>query len=666
MNTKKLYTTLAAGALLLGLWSCSDDNSYTANTDTSGDDVYFSKNEPAEVEITNGASQVSVMLYRAKADGELTVNLQTTITDAEGNPTTNIFDPTTIVTFADGETNVAVPIQVVFSAVTPEEKYTMKMKIENEKASTYGMTERDFILLYSPWTDYKPYKGSEPALVTMSGLRNFEDNPIPVYESKSIVKDQKKFQFGDYDCPDLQEEESRWQALCNYNNGTIVVDTLVYIDEDETVNDIRFEPMSLNIDYNGEDLKYTDVYTYVSEINPAAMPEGATPEDFKGMSGFIAESGLFVVNAIYYTESRMVMQENDYFQLPGFAEYTLTASYDGIVIPSDTNEEEVEYSIHRSEDVFSYAYKLCEGRLTEEQASAEAESLINNEDYELYYDLTSTFRTILHDSGYYTIVAVGYNEAGEYVCRTATAFNYKRIVPYTWRSIGLCEYTDGFIYPFYSSMEPETWDTEVEQSTVNPNVIRLVNPYRYRTGGWPYAEPNYDLKGNYYIEINFEDKEMVYIKQAPLGIMMNERNGEIYVWSRTDQLVEQGLSTSFIKRRGYQGKMDADQCITFPGASLLTAWGGMRDDAGNLQWEFSNLTPGFDINPNTNPNPDYNGELKKTGPFYLSLKGKDLSPKAPRNVRGKGVNKEVKLNQSYKSERKNVFNIVPTDKLKRR
>lgn len=664
MKTSKIFSALAAGAILVGLWSCSDEKTYSPTPEEKGDAVYFSDAEPTEVEITNGASQVSVQLFRSKATDELTVQLETTITEANGDPTTNIFDPTTQVTFPVGVTSIPVPIEVTFADVTPEEKYKMKMKILGEHTSKYGLSEQTFTIIYSPWTDYKPFKGSEPALVTMSGPLDFDEKPIPVYESKSLVLDRKKFQFGDYECPELQDE-NKWQSLCNGNNGTIFVDTLEYIDEDKAVNAIRFEPMSLNIDYNNEDIQYTDVYTYVTEINPGAIPEGASPEDFKSMSGYIIDQGLFVVNAIYYTASGIVMQQDDYYQLPGFPDYALTVNYDGIVIPTDTNEEEIEISIHRTEDVFSYAYKLCDGKLTQAQATKEAESLINNEDYPLYYDETSKFRFILHDSGYYTVVAVGYNKDGKYACRTAYAFEYKRIVPYTWRSIGLCEYTDGFIYPYYSSMEPETWDTEVEQSTVNPGLIRLVNPYRYRNGGWPYADPNYDLKGNYYIEINFEDKEMVYVNQAPLGIMMSERNGEMYVWSRADEALKGGTRPATIKRWGYFGEMDADQCITFPGASLLIAWGGMRDDAGNLDWSYTNLTPDFKLKDATPA--DYDAELKKTGPFYLSLKGKDLSPKAPRNVvRRNGETREVKLHQSYKAERKNIYNAVPTDKVKRR
>ena len=112
MKTSKIFSALAAGAILVGLWSCSDEKTYSPTPEEKGDAVYFSDAEPTEVEITNGASQVSVQLFRSKATDELTVQLETTITEANGDPTTNIFDPTTQVTFPVGVTSIPVPIEI--------------------------------------------------------------------------------------------------------------------------------------------------------------------------------------------------------------------------------------------------------------------------------------------------------------------------------------------------------------------------------------------------------------------------------------------------------------------------------------------------------------------------------------------------------------------------
>ena len=64
--------------------------------------------------------------------------------------------------------------------------------------------------------------------------------------------------------------------------------------------------------------------------------------------------------------------------------------------------------------------------------------------------------------------------------------------PADWENIGPAEFTDGWITPLYGGA-PETWTVEVEQSVKNPNLYRLVNPYKdgILTDGLVYSGDRY-------------------------------------------------------------------------------------------------------------------------------------------------------------------------------
>lgn len=124
-----------------------------------------------------------------------------------------------------------------------------------------------------------------------------------------------------------------------------------------------------------------------------------------------------------------------------------------------------------------------------------------------------------------------------------------------WESIGNAEFTDPWITPLYSEEgTPETWTVEVEQYKKDPNLYRLVNPYKdgVLTDGWVY-------EGDKYIVIDATNPQCLkiepqvawYDEEAPI-------NGNIEVFNAgyayqhyvqtplTDaQIISQGLNDTF-------------------------------------------------------------------------------------------------------------------------
>ena len=81
-----------------------------------------------------------------------------------------------------------------------------------------------------------------------------------------------------------------------------------------------------------------------------------------------------------------------------------------------------------------------------------------------------------------------------------------------WEEVGMGMYTDGVISFLNDFGEDLTYEVPIEQSTKDPNIYRLVNPY---TNYWPDGN---DQDEDYCIEIDCTDTELVTIKYQDTGI----------------------------------------------------------------------------------------------------------------------------------------------------
>ncbi|MCH5221169.1 MAG: hypothetical protein J1F05_02420 [Muribaculaceae bacterium] len=624
MKLNKVLSTLFGAALIFGAWACTEQVKYDPAPAYDGDDVYFSNEQSTEVLIPSEATSVSVLINRVKSDQEHAVSLTASVTDANGNAITDIFTLPSTVVFASGKNQAEVVVGVDFDKVEAEVPYYLNLAVTGDVTSPYGASSAVFAMKYSPWSDFKRLGGNEGyALVTLSAFVDYVDEPVPVYLSESLVSNRYKYQFGDYECPDLQPDENRQGWVVNGSNA------IINYDEDNDI--LTWEVMDCGLEVDGAELYVCDVYTYVKEVNPNAT--GGTPvENFAHASKFFVENGLMGLNAIYFTSKGILMQIAEYFQLPGYAQYAMAFNYQSNVISKPDNQEAAQIQIRKSDDIHCYAFEFIEGALTDEQVDAKLAEIEANTDAELHYESSAVYEYYLRRAGTYTIVAVGYDAASNVVYETSWAFEYEPSLPITWESVGYAEYTDGFIYCAYG-VPAYTWDVEVEQSLIDPDLIRIVNPYK-SGNGWGLADASYDIKGNHYITINIADPDFVYINESPIGLQLSSSDGTISVYSRAKQLIDQGRSVNQVKRQGWGGKID-DGVITFPGGTLLIGWSKIEE------YEYTN----FDV---TIPSNDQNAQMASTGEFYLDLSSCSLSDAAgkPAKKAANAVLKGVKVNKA--------------------
>lgn len=153
----------------------------------------------------------------------------------------------------------------------------------------------------------------------------------------------------------------------------------------------------------------------------------------------------------------------------------------------------------------------------------------------------------------------------------ATSYTFTAGIPAPWKSLGKATYVEDIVSPWYGQ-PTVTYEVEIQENEEIPNVFRLVNPYGK---AFPYNEDgDYDTSKDYYMEIDAQDPEGVYIKYSPSGMAWSD--GEFTMWSYAGYLLEKGTAVEDIKAKGLFGTFN-DGIISFPENSLLVSEANYND-----------------------------------------------------------------------------------------
>lgn len=170
-------------------------------------------------------------------------------------------------------------------------------------------------------------------------------------------------------------------------------------------------------------------------------------------------------------------------------------------------------------------------------------------------------------------------------------FTLSFVLNYSWKSIGKALYTDDVVSGFFGLPQLVTYEVEAEQAVENENIIRLKNAYG---AAYPYNAPgDYDTKKNYYITINAEDPEGVYIDGwCEMG--MDWGYGMFSVASYGWYMMNNGYSFDVVKANGLFGTIDDNLVITFPVKGLLVKMAdygtGYANKSGKTKIDLSTTT----------------------------------------------------------------------------
>ena len=566
MKFIKIISALMGGAFLFGMAACTDEVEYTPVDVIPGNNVYFPVDEPATVEIGVDATSCEVSLYRENPDGVLTVGLEGQVTDKQGNPLTDIFTVPTQVTFPAGVSKVPIVIDLDLAKVEPEYDYELNLKVKGEDTSIYGLTERKFTLVYSPWSEWKIYR-YDPATSEMIPVAtpDYDDKGVtamctatlqkvasgtfelPLYVRGSLVND-NKFQllFPDpiaYQMYSADPDYDPTAVTGDINTGNrfvynMTIDkTWTFVNEGKNVPFVLVPHTLSGQTYEGGAVYFADLLTFYTDMyngqydaqfiyDHLLVPNNLMPAYYD------AEAGMIVLNTATSTAALDLEQSYlgygvETILLPGFKDYDVTMEYTGNFV-NKQGKEFANIQCVKGADVASYAWMVCSGALSEAQVAEAAEEIKANEKAELIYDATCTLSFTLPEDGKYTMVTVSYNEGGEAVGTSYYIFDYKTVqAAREWVSVGTCKYTDGLIFGHFrfSADEPyiggEEWDVEVEASTKQKGLYRLVNAY----AAWPFAieyaeygAPVALTDKDYYIYFNAQYSNATYMVNGELGV----------------------------------------------------------------------------------------------------------------------------------------------------
>ena len=583
MKLNKFLTSISCAALLVGAGACTEEIKYEPAAPENGPEVYFPNYASTTVALLEDATEFSVEIARLRDEQAITVNLSGATYDADGAELPGIFTIPGSVSFNAGEKTTTIPVAVDFSKVVAEEVYSVKIVLE-DYTTPYGAAEQTFQVSYQPWTPWQPYSASgEYGSATLSAFR-IEDDEITVYYSQSTVYPKIKYQFGDYGCPDLQPDPDLQTWIVNGRNFTFIRDTetnVVSMPQAETGDTGTFGSM----------LYVSDIYTFAKEYPQiaAGIQDLEDPERFAEASTYDPETGVFSIFMAYYTVDQAVTFQWEYYGLPGFAVYDMTFQKMGNFVTVD-GAEQIVISAYRTDDLASYKYDLVEGGITSENATASLQALLANEEAPVVTEQLTNLAFTLTNDGDYGIIVAGYDAAGNHVYSTYYNFTYESVQKVSeYTPIGKAMYTDGFLYSVYDDLGGTSWEVEVEQHKLNPGIIRLVNPYQFPT--WDEGMTEWNLDGNYYITINMEDPNRVYIYESKLGIQTSSQQGPLYVSSMAYDYMFNGddpFTAEELDELGCFGKVE-DGIITFPGASLFFTYSDANAAAG--RWLNTNLDP---------------------------------------------------------------------------
>ena len=85
-----------------------------------------------------------------------------------------------------------------------------------------------------------------------------------------------------------------------------------------------------------------------------------------------------------------------------------------------------------------------------------------------------------------------------------------------WTSIGTGTYTDAILSDFFTTVEPTTFDVEIEQNVADPDTYRIVNPYANWTN--PYSNVTYHDEMTNYLVFHIYDGQYAWIEDFNTGV----------------------------------------------------------------------------------------------------------------------------------------------------
>lgn len=540
----KLINTFLSALLslstVIGVISCTEEADYTPAQIPDNAQVYFATDESSTVSLEAGQQSFMVSVYRISKEGALTVNV--TAKDESG-----IFTIPSSVTFADGTTKAELAVSFDFSKLEPEKKYPISFAIDNEsELSQYGNSKIVLNVQYAPWGEWeKMGTGVYTYSLYWGGKVSYD-----IYRKQSLI-DTNQFQF----------------KIPGWGAGG---DVDLIIDYNKLTNKAKvYRETQVDTHATYGSVYVSDVVYYIDNV------QGGTGSYDKYPCTYDPETGLFSLNLVYYVSAGTFGNGIETFQLDGFKQYdySITMTNKGNYIDLEKQDNAVIGFVVGT-DVNFYKYSLVSGSLSEK----EIEEIVNGikdgsiEAEEAFESGSIAFP--MSEKGKYTVVAVVYDENEKVQGYNSLTFDFEPAgLPNPWVSLGMCEYTDDFLFTSYFETENAddviSYPIEIYENKDQPGLFRLQNPYGPKSF-YGEVEGATFADGDHNIVINATDPNGVYIDLQSTGLDLGD--GEAGMYSMAAYYLDNGNALEDVKAEGVCGTFK-NNVITFPKETLALVLG---------------------------------------------------------------------------------------------
>lgn len=476
------YISFGAVALITvaGLSSCDSKNDpayIPAGAVSDSQRVFFASNSTTKI-VSAEDSSFDIIVYRPTVDGEVeatasqlpaqTVDISAAC--AESGVLGDMISIPSQVSFEAGSPNAVLKVSFDPAKMTGNKYYPIVLTIDPQYANEYSISQMTLRINKEEYTEWAPFIiGEETEVRNGEGSYTFgvyysgTEDPVRVL-SRFVPTNTDDIQFQFQWLIDNDDPSKGWKTfLTAYtkDGGKIV----------------HVDPQEFAYSSNYDEIVYAaDTYTYTGN------------DQYKGLSNFDPESGLFTLNMYYYISLGGWGPGNEFMQLRGYKDtnvYELTVKPQGQMKVGDKDYEMVAFNF--TEAVTFVKYTVVEGELEEEEANAVIEKIMDPEQTEYTISTIEKSQNValtFPSSGDYTVVAVGYNEAIdgtiEAKCSAYASFSFETFDPYAgWTAI-----TDGAIYEddfiptlVGGQLPPVNLTVQVDKSDDFKGLYRITNPF---------------------------------------------------------------------------------------------------------------------------------------------------------------------------------------------
>jgi len=563
------YLFIAAGlALAAGFTACDEgglDYEYEPAATPTGAQVYFdSADNGMAVSLSDGQTEIKVPIYRVNGDGDLSVSL--TLTDESGL----LSLPGGGVTFAAGQKTAEVTLSVNFAGVTANTAYPFSLAVAAADASEYAVASINATFEFAPWSEWEKLG---TGTYTFNGAWEGYASGLDIMWRKSLV-DTKNVEFS---IPDLWEIEGYNMTFSGREAQTKDGKTVYVLNVPEQATGDIYEELNAMI-------FCADLYNYTGQ------------DMFQTASIYDPEIGEFALYMIYYIPDKGRFGDGayEYFQLDGFTTYKIDLTEAGHYISPDGTDNAL-VQCHLSDGIASAQYTAVNGSLSDAQVEQVVAAILDGSIESKTTEESGYLSFAFPEQGTYTVVVVGFNEAGEQACVETIVINYIPVgasAPNVdedpdWTTLGYCAYTDDFLTAFTDQIGPETADVKIQISNDDADVLRLVNAY----GPDGYGFPLVNATENYFMNVYIVDEAgHVVLDTDDQGVQPIKGYGNFYTTSMAAQEIASGKSMSDVIASGICGTY-LDGFIHFPEQQLMA---GLIKD-GKLGGWIANKNGAFEI-----------------------------------------------------------------------